>query len=67
MPNCPGCERRVPYDNLRRHVNECLDVPPGDDAARVTIESLDRGPPTAAVTRVGPPTEAGEHRGTPNY
>jgi len=41
MPNCPGCERRVAYDDLRRHVNECLDVSPGDDAARVTIESLD--------------------------
>lgn len=41
MPICPGCEHRVPYDELRSHVEYCPEVNDGDEAALAAIEDLD--------------------------
>lgn len=41
MPICPGCERRVSYDDLRRHVKYCPDVHEGDEEALTAVESVD--------------------------
>lgn len=41
MPICPGCERRVAYDDLRRHVKYCPDVHEGDEEALAAVEAVD--------------------------
>lgn len=42
MPICPGCEQKVPHNQLDTHVQHCPYLNDGNTAAMAAIERLDR-------------------------